>query len=105
MGWPGVGAACLLLLTWRTWLDTRVQSVVRFHKLHGSLIKFWFPYKVAASFQEGTQMGGLQHWYCGMRKSQKIYVYCISILLIPIAGVGLLMLALLFYLKLGSDEN
>ena len=50
-------------------------------------------------------MGGLQHWYCGMRKSHKIYVYCISILLIPIAGVGLLMLALLFYLKLGSDEN
>ena len=84
----------------------RYQSSVRRQVPQAAqqLDKFWFPYKVAASFQEGTQMGGLQHWYCGMRKSQKIYVYCISILLIPIAGVGLLMLALLFYLKLGSDK-
>jgi hypothetical protein len=48
-------------------------------------------------------MGSLQSWYCGMRTSQKIYVYAISIILIPIAGVGLIMLAILFYLKLGSD--
>lgn len=48
-------------------------------------------------------MSGLQRWYCGMRKSQKLYVYVISILLIPIGGIGLIMLAVLFYLKLGSN--
>ena len=48
-------------------------------------------------------MGGLQRWYSSMRKSQNIYVYAVSILLIPIYGIGLIMLALLFYLKLGAD--
>jgi hypothetical protein len=49
-------------------------------------------------------MSGLQRWYCGMRKSQKIYVYTISIILIPIYGIGLIMLGILFYLKLGSGR-
>jgi hypothetical protein len=52
---------------------------------------------------KGIVMSGLQGWYSSMRKSQKIYVYAISILLIPIYGIGLIMLAVLFYLKLGSD--
>ena len=55
------------------------------------------------SFCKGVDMRGVQNWYCGMRKSQKIYVYIISILLIPIYGIGLILLAILVYLKLGAD--
>jgi hypothetical protein len=49
-------------------------------------------------------MSGLQRWYCGMRKSQKLYVYIVLVLCIPVYGIGLIMLAVLFYLKLGSDQ-
>lgn len=59
--------------------------------------------KLFMSSCKGIEMSGLQRWYSSMCKSQKIYVYAISILLIPIYGIGLLMLAVLFYLKLGSD--
>lgn len=46
-------------------------------------------------------MKTINHWYEGMTKGQKIFVYLVSCALILIVGIGLVPLCLLIYLELG----
>ena len=43
----------------------------------------------------------MKDWYRDMPMGQKIFVYLLSIALVPAFGIGLLPLAVLIYLQLG----
>jgi len=47
----------------------------------------------------------MQNWYIGMTGGQKKLVYIVSILLVPIWGIGLFSLIVLIYLQLGQKRS
>ena len=49
--------------------------------------------------------GEMKNWYKNITKGQKIFVYFVSICLIFAMGAGLLPLAILIYLELGSKDE
>lgn len=44
----------------------------------------------------------MQKWYNSINANQKIFLLCISVLLILVFGLGLIPLAVLVYLELGT---
>lgn len=50
-------------------------------------------------------MQALVHWYTNMTKPQRVFVYIVSVLLIPAYGLGLVPLALLIYIQLGNSTK
>ena len=49
--------------------------------------------------------GEIKNWYENISKGQKKFVYFVSICLIFAFGIGLLPLAILIYLELGSKDE
>jgi hypothetical protein len=44
----------------------------------------------------------MKNWYKSIKKGQKIFLYLVSVALVPAFGTGLLPLAVLIYLELGQ---
>ena len=49
--------------------------------------------------------GEMKNWYKNISKGQKKFVYFVSICLVMVFGIGLLPLAILIYLELGSKDE
>lgn len=47
----------------------------------------------------------MQEWYNSIKISQKVLIYILSTMAILIFGIGLVILAVLVYLELGSDNQ
>ena len=43
----------------------------------------------------------MKSWYKNLAKAQKIFIYVIVTVLVPVYGIGVLPLAVLIYLELG----
>lgn len=47
----------------------------------------------------------MKRWYHNMTKGQKLFVYFVSLCLVPVFAIGLAPLAVLIYLQLGTNPD
>ena len=49
-------------------------------------------------------MKALQDWYYSNTTGQRKFLWILSVVLVPVYGIGLIPLALLIYIKLGNQQ-